>query len=333
MIDRPIWLLVDSRSVGGIETHIGALAEGLLAAGQRPEVVLWQDYGGHPLAGRLAAAGVPLRHLGGRFPTLLRGLRTARPVLHTHGYKAGIVGRIAARLAGTPVVSTFHAGEPGSGKLRLYLMLDRATARLGRSIAVSPAIARSLPGPAELIPNFVTVPDEPLPAARPATVAFVGRLSEEKGPDLFAQLAAAVPGVTFLAFGDGPMRGALDGAPVTWRGMVPDMGPHWGEIGLLCMPSRHEGLPLAALEAMARGIPVAAFAVGALPEVIQDGVNGWLAAPQDLTGLQAAVRRWAALDDAARCRIGEAARAAVRERYDRDAAVRRILMVYEAAEA
>lgn len=327
-----IWQLLDSRSIGGIESHVCTLAEGLAEAGERVRVLLLSDHGPHPMAARLARAGLPLEVLGGGLPGMVRAIRGRRPaVVHTHGYKCNLLGRAAARLTGTPVVATMHSGEPGSGKLRLYLTLDRLTSVLGPAIAVSPSIARRLPGRPVTLANFVAVP--PAVQAPAKAIGFVGRLSHEKGPDLFAALAAELPGRTCIVFGDGPERDAIATAPVQWRGMVQDMGPHWGEIGLLCMPSRHEGLPMAALEAMARGIPVAAFAVGALPDFIHDGENGFLASPGDLAALRTAVERWLAMDSAARARIAEAARETVRQRFDRARAVAAVLEVYRRAGA
>lgn len=327
-----IWQLLDSRSIGGIESHVCTLAEGLAEAGERVRVLLLTDHGPHPMAARLERAGLPLEVLGGGLRGLVRAIRARRPgVVHTHGYKCNLLGRAAARLTGSPVVATMHSGEPGTGKLRLYLTLDRLTSLLGPAIAVSPSVARQLPGRPFTLANFVAVPAAiQVPAA---AVGFVGRLSHEKGPDLFATLAAGLPGGRFVVFGDGPDRAAIAAGPVDWRGMVQDMSPHWAEIGLLCMPSRHEGLPMAALEAMARGIPVAAFAVGALPDFIVDGENGLLATPGDLTALRAAVERWLDMQPAERARMAKAAHATVRERFDRAEAVEAVLAIYRKAGA
>lgn len=327
-----IWQLLDSRSIGGIESHVCTLAEGLAEAGERVRVLLLTDHGQHPMAARLERAGLPLEVLGGGLRGLVRAIRARQPgVVHTHGYKCNLLGRAAARLTGSPVVATMHSGEPGTGKLRLYLTVDRLTSLLGPAVAVSQSIAGQLPGRPFTLANFVAVPPVIQPPAE--AVGFVGRLSHEKGPDLFAALAGALPGRRCIVFGDGPDRAAIAAAPVDWRGMVHDMGPHWGEIGLLCMPSRHEGLPMAALEAMARGIPVAAFAVGALPDIIADGENGFLAPPVDLSALHTAVERWLDMGRAERNRMAEAAHATVRERFDRADAVKAVLAIYRKAGA
>ena len=109
-----IWHLIDSSGVGGAERHIETLASSLQRRGLAVQVVLVADHGNRPWQQQLAGAGIRYTHLDGRFSTLVGALRRARPaLLHTHGYKAGILGRLAARLAGVPVVSTFHSGERG----------------------------------------------------------------------------------------------------------------------------------------------------------------------------------------------------------------------------
>ncbi len=334
-----IWQLLDSRSPGGIETHVLTLCAGLRSRGVDARVMFLADHGPHPLRSALSAERVPWAIAGGA-KRLARALWRSPPdLMHTHGYKAGILGRLIGRATTTPVVSSFHAGEPGEGRMRLYAAIDRLTAPLAVRIAVSPAIAASLSGPVELVPNFVRCPTllPTRPERRPA-IGFVGRLSHEKGPDLFFDLAARLHDrCDFIAFGDGPMRAELAEHPgaahVTMRGFVPSMNGYWGQIDLMCLSSRHEGLPMAVLEAMAHGCPVAGFAVGAMRDVVEQGRTGHLARPGDLDGLAAAIRRWLDCSAPERLTMSENAIDAVRSRFGLEAGVDRMLSIYAAAGA
>lgn len=331
-----VWQLVDSGGIGGIETHVRVLTQALNEAGRPARAMLLAPHGPNPWLDQLRADGVPFEVLDGRFSTLLRRLRRERPaVLHTHGYKAGILGRLAARLAGVPCVSTFHAGERGRFPVSLYQWLDGLTSRLATRIAVSAPIAAELPGPVEVIGNFMPVSDEPpRPPAR-RVVGFVGRFSAEKGPDLFCEIARRFPpDVAFEMFGDGPMRLDLArafGDRVRFHGLVPVPATIWPRIGLLLMPSRAEGLPMAAIEAMAAGIPVAAARVGALPDLIRDGENGWLFQPEDLSGAAAAVERWQAGTADEIARWSQTAWRTAHDLFGTKMRLPRILALYDAA--
>ena len=203
------WLLLDSRGQGGIETHVAELASGLAGAGVVPRVLFLTDHGPHPLRDRLDRDGIAWEALRGGLAGLVRRLRQGRPaILHTHGYKANILGRLAARVCGIGSVATYHAGDRPGGWLAAYDWLDRWTSFAGGRIAVSQPILDRLPFGGVLVPNFVAVADVP-PEPGPETIAFVGRMSPEKGPDLFAAVATLLPGVACLAYGDGPMRAAL----------------------------------------------------------------------------------------------------------------------------
>ena len=284
---------VDTSRPGGIETHLLHLLPALRAEGIGAELLLHRRYGPHPLVDALSAACVPVSDVGGSLRRLRQRLmETPGTVLHTHGYKAGILGRPLARALGVPVVSTMHSGAAGSGRVGLWSRIDSLSSRLARQVVVSPAQADAHPR-AVFVPNGITLPA--MPDRTGASVAFVGRMSAEKGPVDFARLAARLPHLRFVAFGDGPLRPeaqAAAGGAVTFRGEVADMGPHWPEVGLLVMPSVFEGLPMAALEAMARGIPVAAYGVGGLPRLL-DGC-GFVVPPGDADGLERAVADWAA---------------------------------------
>lgn len=331
---REVWLLLDSRGIGGIESHVAELAVGLLEAGDRPRVLFLADHGPHPLRQRLDQAGVPWEALSGGLSGLLARCRAGRPrVLHTHGYKANILGRIAGTLTGTPLVATYHAGERPGGLLAAYDLVDRWTSGLGARIAVSRPIQARMPFGATLIPNFVDVPITP-PHATATTIAFVGRMSPEKGPDHFCAIARNHPGATHLAFGDGPMRLELQsqaGASVRFVGAVTNMAETWSQIGLLVISSRAEGLPLAALEAMANGVPVAAFALGGLPDLIDDEATGYLAAPGDVAGLSARVGKWLALSSGERAAMARAAWRAVSARHGRPGGVAAVRALYGGA--
>ncbi len=331
-VQQEIWLALDSRAPGGIESHVRQLAEGLKRRGQLVRVVFLRDYGEHPLHDVLRAADIPSLVLDGRIGSLWRHLRRARPaLLHTHGYKAGILGRVAARLNRIPVISTFHAGERPSGRLALYDCLDRHTARLAQQrFAVSPAIMQRLPVTAELTDNFVD--DAGLAISHGRQIAFVGRLSEEKGPDRFLRLASEFPQQQFHLYGDGPQMAALrQTAPknLQFHGQQDDMTPLWQNIGLLVMPSRHEGLPMAALEAMARGIPVLASNVGALDQLVEDGTNGWLVENGDQEALAERLGHWLAMDTEQIQTMQQASQRQITRRYSADIAIPRLIAVYE----
>ncbi len=336
MVGAEIWLLLDSRGLGGIESHVIALATGLREAGQAARVVFLEDHGPHPMRETLMARRIPLTALEGGAPGLVRALRRRRPaILHTHGYKAGILGRLVAPLFRVPVVSTYHAGEPGKGRVRLYNAIDRLTARLAQPIAVSAPIALNLSSTARVIENFVTVPPfDRATREREPRIAFVGRLSHEKGPDRFCELARRLPDLDFEVYGDGPQRKDLEtgyGEGVTFHGAIDHMSSAWRRIDLLCMTSRHEGLPMAALEAMAHGVPVAAFAVGGLPDLIEHGVTGFLAPPGNLDRLAAEIAIWQRLPEAKRSAMSCRAREAIARRYSTEIGVAKVVQVYEQA--
>ncbi len=313
-----IWQLLDTRKPGGIETHVLQLAMGLKQAGEPIRVVFLSEHGEHPLKARLSTAGVNVSCLDGHLSSLLKALRQHQPrALHTHGYKAGLFGRIAGQLSGTRVLSTYHAGEIGRGRLAAYDWLDRHTARLSNKVfAVSDLIAQRIPGPVKVLDNFIETRD--LFASRGQQIAFVGRLSEEKGADRFLQLAQACPEQQFHVYGDGPLGSQLRNdaaANVVFHGQQAEMDTIWPNIGLLVMPSRFEGLPMAALEAMGRHIPLLATRVGALPSLIRHGHNGWLVEQTELQHMQQHLRKWLDQTGQQREQFGRAAANTVKSRY------------------
>ncbi|MGY0217074.1 glycosyltransferase family 4 protein [Endozoicomonadaceae bacterium StTr2] len=336
MADRfsgPVVLLLDSRGTGGIESHVLLLAKSLKQDGISPFVLFMKKYDqSHPMEDNLKSLDIDFEYLNGGLGQLRNKLRTAA-LVHTHGYKAGLSGRIAGRLAGIPVVSTFHNGDLGQGKMRIYTLLDRLTSFLSANIAVSEEIGSKLPFNRKVIPNFVDMPEPGVQSSGQA-IGFVGRLSHEKGPDIFIELAKRVPSQPFIIFGDGSMRSELEAkAPenVCFRGMTRDMEQHWPQLGLLGITSRDEGLPLVALEAMSYGIPVLASQVGGLPQLINKEKNGWLAPAEDLEAFCRHIDAWRQTDAGQRKAMAENCITTVSSHYSCEALVPSILAIYRQA--
>jgi glycosyltransferase involved in cell wall biosynthesis len=277
-----IGIYIDSKGLGGIETHILQLIRGLIEkTNYEIDLLFWKNYSAqdnlqHPLLTKLESADVRIAercrfiNINGSIVSLYQYFSSPVSLIHSHGYKAGITARIMGALTKTPVVSTYHNGDPGTGKLRFYNTLDRVTSFLSVNIAVNTIIAKPLKR-CSIISNFVKPMDkrclhEELDSRK--SIAFVGRLSHEKGPDIFSKITQGLHHPIAI-YGDGPMMAELKNnyPHVKYKGMC-DMEQHWRDIRVVVMPSRFEGLPLAALEAMARGIPVIASTAGALPELI-----------------------------------------------------------------
>ncbi|MFT0866631.1 glycosyltransferase family 4 protein [Pseudomonas sp. CAM1A] len=131
----------------------------------------------------------------------------------------------------------------------------------------------------------------------PWLAAYVGRLSSEKGPDLFLDTLIPVcqrqPRVHAVMLGEGPEREALQqridaaglGERITLPGFQRDMRAWMKRLDALVISSRTEGTPMILLEAMQDGVPVVAFGVGGIPDVIEHGHNGLLARPLATTEL------------------------------------------------
>jgi len=139
--------------------------------------------------------------------------------------------------------------------------------------------------------------DRAAAAGSPRVLAFVGRLVEYKGLETalkaMEQLKA---GFLLQVVGDGPMRETYEnrakGLPVRFLGALPidAVDAILESTSVVVIPSDTEHLPNAALEALAQGVPVVASSVGALPEIIEPGVNGALVPPRDPDALADAVR-------------------------------------------
>lgn len=122
-------------------------------------------------------------------------------------------------------------------------------------------------------------------------VGFSGRWSEEKDPLAFVEIARRTPKdlpIRFVMTGTGGMRAAIETAvneagfaPGRFNlvGEVPDVAPYLQSYDVLVLPSRLDGRPVVVMEALAFGVPVVASRVGALPEMVQDGVTGFLCEP------------------------------------------------------
>jgi glycosyltransferase involved in cell wall biosynthesis len=317
--------LATSPFFGGPERLMLGLAQSLPES-CRSVFALFADHGkSRAFRRQLLEQGLPtttLAHdtpqLPGMVRELTRGLREwDADVVCCHGYKADIVGLVAARRAGVPAVAMSHGWTAETWKVRVYEALDRACLRrMDRVVCVSEGQAEKVrragvrADRVTVIRNAVRAErfdrDDPadrqvlegmFPRRPERIVGSAGRLSPEKGFGVLVEAAAIVarsdPGAGFIHFGDGPLRDAirrrigelgLEGRFIL-AGLRDDLDqflPHWD---LSVLPSFTEGLPTVVLESYAAGVPVVATAVGGTPEAVADGVDGYLVPPRDPTAL------------------------------------------------
>ncbi|MFT4096960.1 MAG: glycosyltransferase [Rhodoblastus sp.] len=195
------------------------------------------------------------------------------------------------------------------------------------------------------IPNFFESADDA--AVDPAAVAalrgkhgrhvlYFGRLSPEKGVDLLID-ACARAGVPLVIVGDGPKRADLEtrararGGDCVFAGRLSGAAL-WAQVeaaSLVALPSVwYEIAPKSILEAQARGKPTLVTAIGGLPEMVEDGVTGFVAAPSDPASLTSALSRAFALDEASLAAMGAAARRRVTTTFTRERYYREMMALY-----
>ena len=317
-----------SGTVSGPVRQLTALARGLQGAGTDCLVVAFHRRGQPPsaFARYLQEAGVRHCIVEDRGPVDWRVashvgavLRRWRPsIVQTHGYKATAVAYVLRRL-GAPWrwIGFFHGFTTEPLKARFYHWVDgRLLGAADRVVVMSPAQARAFQhcdGRVRVIYNAaLALPPGGSPAERDRLaglagslprpiVGVVGRLSQEKGVDLFLDACAVLvqKGLPFSALvaGDGPGRARLEAhcarlgleARVRFLGHVYDVDVLYRMLDLLVLPSRNEGLPNTLLEAMQADVPIVATAVGAVPEVVGTSAAARLVAPGSAEALVDAI--------------------------------------------
>jgi len=259
--------------------------------------------------------GEPLYSDGRRgVPQALRfGRSVLRPLLSSGAdvidcqnfpYFSCFSAKAASVLRGAPLVVTWHEvwGDYWYDYLGRRGVFGKAVERLAAGIsdypvAVSPSTARALaglgvPGPVPVVPNGIDLSRIAAiaPAAESSDVIFTGRLIKEKNVDLLLRalvpVREEVPDLRALIVGDGPERPALErlardlGLPVTFAGFLPrydDVIAAMKASRVFVLPSTREGFGIAALEAMACGLPVVTVdhPGNAAGDLVVEGVNGY----------------------------------------------------------
>jgi glycosyltransferase involved in cell wall biosynthesis len=242
-------------------------------------------------------------------------------IVHTHSSKAGILGRAAARAAGAEVVVHsihgfgFHDAQPlplrkflvGLERLAsrwtdAFIAVSGENIRLGvrekilsadrvRLIRSGFDTGRFLAGSRERGRRLLGIPDG-VPV-----VGTVAPFKPQKAPLDFVEVARRVlrrvPAARFVMIGDGELRPAVERAVAAskmeasfllpgWRDEVPDL---MRAFDVFLLTSRWEGLPKVVPQALLAGVPVVATAVDGTREILDDGVDGYLAPPGDVEAL------------------------------------------------
>jgi glycosyltransferase involved in cell wall biosynthesis len=251
-------------------------------------------------------------------------------VVHTHGARVDVIDAPVARRAGVPTVTTVHGFTGGGLKNRLYEYLQRrAMRRADAVVAVSAPLAAELAawgipsGRVHMVPNAWTGDGAPLgrddaraalgvPDGPEVVLGWVGRLTAEKGADLFIEAVARLQdlGVRGVVIGDGPKRSWLERratslriAPrLTWTGSLPRADRVLAAFDVFVLSSRTEGTPIVLFEAMAAGVPIVATNVGGIPHVVR-AAEAVLVPADDVGALAAGLRRTLGDPDAAHARV------------------------------
>ena len=359
--------IVTRLSIGGVAHHLTNLMRGLDPSQYEQQLVCgFEGAGEKSMRDRIQARGVtpilipklvgnPRLSIadGAAFAHILCLLRRQRPmIVHTHTSKAGLLGRLAARLTGVPiVVHTFHGlvlkGHYGPVKSSGVRAVERWLAGFSdRLITVSVEDKKDLLAyriapsrKIEVIPvglelnHFIDDRSRRgvLHRALGLDVAnrligIVGRIAPVKNHRLFfdamARVLAESTTTHVVVVGDGDLRPAMEryvrelgiANRVSFLGWRYDLPQVYTDLDVVVISSNNEGTPVTAIEAMAAGRPVVATRVGGLPDVISDGETGYLVPPGNVAQLASAVERVLG-DGEATERLRRKARESVRHKF------------------
>jgi glycosyltransferase involved in cell wall biosynthesis len=358
-----VCLLIGQLGLGGAEKQVVLLAQGLRARGVDARVLLM--FKGGPRESGLRAAGVPVTHLGFvssaagprmvpanavAFVRLVRHLRRTRPdILHAFLYHSYVTAAPAARLAGIRVLV---AGRRSLGDFkrdrRVLLAVERLATRVtDLLVANAEAVAQDTWRHERVRPHKITtvyngLPDSAFEPAPPAAldsaapvILCIANLKPDKGHrfllDAVARLRDQDLACTLALVGDGPERRALEeqaaglDIDVRFLGTRTDIEALLARAQVVALPSLHEGMSNAVMEAMAAGRPVVATDVGGTGELLRD--RGVLVPPSDGEALADGLGRVLRDPELAAC-LGSRARAWSLRHLHADAMVDRHVHIY-----
>lgn len=356
-----VLVIVDCLLAGGAERVAVDLAAGLDQSRFEPHVLVTRS--GGPLEQVLIDAGVPYTILDRTRRFDLSAWRVAKrlaaqaDVIHSHKHGSNIWAAALARWCQVPLVAHDHNFSPGTGVMRRLLDGWWVSTAASRVVCVADTVATaqlelgSDPNKIVVVPNGVrTTSPWPRSAARDElglredtfVVGMIARLRPEK--DHATAVAAMVEicrsssDIQLCIVGDGPERANLE--QLIARLKLPARSvvmagecEHAARLASACdvtlITSRWEGMPLAALESLAAGVPVIASRVGSLPELLDSG-GGWLVEPGDVDGFAHAILHAHAEDQLVRD-ASKAARRTVAEHYTFRRMVQRIEGLYFAS--
>lgn len=289
-------------------------------------------------------------------------------IVHSHGFKAGLVGRVAGWWGGCGVLllsahnHVLYRDDISAFTKWRYRLAERMLAKLTTNIiAVSESLRNELVDayglPADLIVvvhNGVDTHEfledrDPLVqrtewgvSADSVVVGSACRHAPQKGLHLFVEAAGRVsalyPSVRFVIGGDGPLRSRLEqtasarglGSVLIFTGVVADMPAFLSGLDIYVSSSLSEGLPLSLVEVGAAALPIVATEVGGTPEVVRDGTNGLLVSAGDPDALVRGIRDL--VDDTElRKRMGRAGRQIATTEFAPGRMADETLAVYENA--
>jgi glycosyltransferase involved in cell wall biosynthesis len=355
-------LQVSQPADGGVAHQVGVLAQGMKDRGLPVGVACSPG----ALSERMRGSGIEVHELRLiRQISSRKDLSTAHALrriirdgeyslVHAHSAKAGVVGRVAARLAGIPAVYTPHAWSflvaQREFERRAYVAIERLLASFtSRIICVSTGelelgcrVVGVDVGKLRLVPNGIAAP--PPVGARggeeEVVVGAVTRMARQKGVAYLIRAAEAVRrergrSVRFSVAGFGPdlglfkaeinRRGLGDGFELV--GAVEQPWEHLSSLDVFVLPSLWEGMPFVLLEAMGTGLPVVATDVGGVRNVIPDDAFGAVVPPADPDALKEAILRYADRPEL-RMKVGAAARERILREFGRERMVDGNIGVY-----
>jgi glycosyltransferase involved in cell wall biosynthesis len=297
--------LMEPGQAGGLEQVVEMLAVGHAALGHRVNAVaiLHEGNARPPIIDRLIQGGVPVSVVmtSGRSyraeREMVRAVLEARErgILHSHGYRADVLHLATGARLGYATVTTLHGFTGGDVKNRIYEFFQRrACRRADRVVAVSQPIAQRMLKAGVRADHLRTVRNAYAPAGTLVSradarsrlglspsewvVAFVGRLSAEKGADILLDAMTNLRDLPIVAaiVGDGREASALRekskalglDSMVHWVGAVDQAGSLFSAFDVFALSSRTEGTPIALFEAMHARVPIVAAAVGGVPDVL-----------------------------------------------------------------